>query len=1322
MKLRKAFESQADGLSLEQFVRLLLKLARSKLRSELLLETGIGSKSETPSLVSDESDVDDSDEPTEGEGLLVKPLLSKDGRPNLGAVNDLCEFFDRIDVNRDGKVGWEDFTHFIIHHGMRRTDIPVSQVQNQYLRRNMECKSIGVRKPGESGPGPLRIMRWSLELQHLFVGAAGSWAQYDVFQRTKNLNEPLSYSYSYNLKPLSESQLIVRDISPTARRQHSDASNWLPSYDPKRPRPLPAGQAVTASLACSNQTAKATHHPESHEPQASHSMRVEVIDIAFAPIDELIIILASDTTLRYFHVASRTSISDDTIRPMGATRLEPLGFTRLGWWAGAVLEGRHRGSRLIFLAGPKPAVTVFASRPFDGRRESRLSRDGGSPPTVAHYTHLKGHTSLVTDLLILVQPKEASTRFRNAELGDPLGDEDENVLPRETGLLATASLDRSIRLWALPKCESCCKLIGHGGGVRSLSYDPEQRLLISAGFDFGLRAWGITGDQGYLAFSMEGGHFAPIRTVASAPGAAKTAISLDDTGRLCWWDISRDSACPGHERLLQTFSLHSDVCTLVAPCGFGLDWAAVKKRQSGSRVKCQSCDQSLQACSSSVDRDIQLAAAALDWSTNAVTLVCGSKQGKLHLYDASEARLPEARPSLLAYSHLTHEIVSIHGTSMKVWDARSGTLRQEHALVSPKGAEITGFAFDARGLRFYLADRYGSINLHHVHDGSVLSAWTPHQAEIGALVYSPLDRLVITCGWDRAIHIYDELQTQSTDALLRQVKNAHEADILCMALGRDLGLLATAAGDGVIRLWDFEDLQLRGSISQDDGRPLPLSCAIAFVEKHPIVVIADVNADLWLAAIEFGSRTLFRDCYLVTRFPNHIPISLISSVGTHRHPCPQSVARSLDVSVESDDSLARSHVKIYTGDASGQVHVFDILPLLANLEICPIPDDELRWRDKGFNARRRMVRDHALSAFGRDLSPVHNLRTSGSNTTFQRFKALEHAASSNWIHGTKWRAHNDSVTCVLLTSNPRRLLTASADGTIKCWNTNGESRGVLSLGRDADARALRNFAVSAQANPMPVSLWNFLDDAEFDSSSMRGKARAQAVLHRIVSTIRIERENAAAAYELARAKEATSRAVQFSPVEERERDANSHLNHSCKDREDKRLTVFRQLRSEMLRKVTSVDVAKETLRKTVNSSQKLARRRKKNKYRGTLFTGDPDSPFGCSTIRRAGKFPNAFAAGVERKTLSFDMHGVMSKQSLGVPKMPVGCSRDRGNSMYQNLCKELAAKRIDSQGNLGAVKEPAHACADLLKLLAPSDLLKHNRCAASFRNRHRGKN
>ena len=531
-----------------------------------------------------------------------------------------------------------------------------------------------------------------------------------------------------------------------------------------------------------------------------------------------------------------------------------------------MLEGRHVGARLLFLAGPRATVTALAVRPFDPRPRPGADRDKGEPPGVTQLEGLHGHGDVVSDVVVLEQPR---TIVGPPASGGAFGADDGDVLPREVGLLATASMDRTIKLWELPAMVCVSTLEGHGAGVRSLSYDRAQRVLLSAGFEFGVRAWGVSGHQAFPLFALEGGHATSVRSVCAAPGGSRSAVSLDDDGVLAWWDTSRDSASSASDRLTHAVTLSGDDCAVVVPAGFGVDVEmAQHKQREAARARSLELDKLARRRQSLLDAkgggsplrpptsgprfesesleterealDAATASAAIAYSTNAISLACGGKRGVLRLLDANDHRDAEAPPTLVAYSPLTHEIVTAHGGAIKCWDVQMGLLKKEHSLGDgPRAADVSGLSFDARGRRLLVADRAGAVGIRRVRDAAPLMSLGQHRAEVAGLVYAPQDRVVVTVGWDRCLHVYDELEENPDDALLRAVANAHAADITGVALSRDTGLIATCDATGGMKLWDFLDLGLVAEVRDGNGKLLPQATAMAFLEPYPLLVVCD---------------------------------------------------------------------------------------------------------------------------------------------------------------------------------------------------------------------------------------------------------------------------------------------------------------------------------------------------------------------------------------------------------------------------------------------------------------------------------------------------
>lgn len=55
-------------------------------------------------------------------------------------------------------------------------------------------------------------------------------------------------------------------------------------------------------------------------------------------------------------------------------------------------------------------------------------------------------------------------------------------------------------------------------------------------------------------------------------------MTLDDSGVLCWWDTSRDSAASAEDRLTHSVELPKEECKFVEPVGFGVDVEVAAQR------------------------------------------------------------------------------------------------------------------------------------------------------------------------------------------------------------------------------------------------------------------------------------------------------------------------------------------------------------------------------------------------------------------------------------------------------------------------------------------------------------------------------------------------------------------------------------------------------------------------------------------------------------------------------------------------------------------------------------------------------------------------
>jgi hypothetical protein len=200
-----------QGLRLAQFVRVMLRRGRQAQVNAWTQEatkrrmSGL-SLGDRPYFESDNDDIDDDPEIRDEHGQ-IKPLVDSHGRPNLEAIDDLCELFDSIDVNGDERLEWDEFTRCVIEHGMAGVR---REAHDRYEPRDIRPdkeRVFGDYKPGEGGDGPLKFLRWLPEMRLLCVCAAGTFGLFPPFPRQQALRLPPKPVYADALEVVDAENL-----------------------------------------------------------------------------------------------------------------------------------------------------------------------------------------------------------------------------------------------------------------------------------------------------------------------------------------------------------------------------------------------------------------------------------------------------------------------------------------------------------------------------------------------------------------------------------------------------------------------------------------------------------------------------------------------------------------------------------------------------------------------------------------------------------------------------------------------------------------------------------------------------------------------------------------------------------------------------------------------------------------------------------------------------------------------------------------------------------------------------------------------------------
>ncbi|MDO0913067.1 hypothetical protein QQM39_20085 [Streptomyces sp. DT2A-34] len=325
-------------------------------------------------------------------------------------------------------------------------------------------------------------------------------------------------------------------------------------------------------------------------------------------------------------------------------------------------------------------------------------------------------------------------------------------------LLATASYDRTVRLWDVADRERPKPLgkplTGHKSWVSSAVFSPDGHTLASAGDDGTVRLWDVRDPNRPRPLGAPlTGHKGTIYLIAFSPdGRTLASVSEDRTVRL--WNV----ADPERPEALATLT------------GAG---AAVR---------------------------------SVAFSPDGDTLAAGGDDKTIRLWDVSEPDRPKALSTLTGHTALVHSVAfSPDGRTLasgssddtiRLWDVSDP--RHGSQLGSPLTGHtgpVWSVAFNPAGTMLAAASADSTASLWNVSDreypSQVGEPLAGASGEMYALGFSPDGRTLATGSGDSKVRLW----------------SIPTADMIGGngAFRPDGKVLATAARDGRIRLWDVRD-------------------------------------------------------------------------------------------------------------------------------------------------------------------------------------------------------------------------------------------------------------------------------------------------------------------------------------------------------------------------------------------------------------------------------------------------------------------------------------------------------------------------------------
>ncbi|KAJ0131533.1 Uncharacterized protein HZ326_25377 [Fusarium oxysporum f. sp. albedinis] len=458
------------------------------------------------------------------------------------------------------------------------------------------------------------------------------------------------------------------------------------------------------------------------------------------------------------------------------------------------------------------------------------------------------------------------------------------VFSHDSKKVASASYDKTIRIWDAETGECERVLEGHDGKVYSAVFSHDSKKVASASYDTTIRIWDA--ETGECERVLEG-HSNGINSAVFSHDSKKVASASRDTTIRIW-----DAETGECERVLEGHD--------------GKVYSVVFSHDS-KKVASASYDKTIRIWDAETGECERVLEGHSDWANSAVfshdskKVASASDDKTIRIWDAETGECErvleghDGKVYSVVFSHDSKKVASASDDkTIRIWDAETGEC--ERVLEGhSNGVSSVVFSHDSKKVASASYDK--TIRIWDAETGECERVLEGHSDFVNSVVFSHELKKVASASWDRTIRIWDA-ETGECERVLK----GHSSGVSSVVFSHELKKVASASYDTTIRIWDAETGECERVL---EGHSNGVS---SVVFSHDSKKVASASYDktirIWDAETGECKNVVSLDCYAHVLFFTPDDCGITTDHGVF------ALTGGLESCVESSMSLASSEASM----------------------------------------------------------------------------------------------------------------------------------------------------------------------------------------------------------------------------------------------------------------------------------------------------------------------------------------------------------------------------------------------------------------------------